>query len=172
MGEALVALEDRALDQLGGQRPGIRIRHDLVIVAVHHERRHREFLQVRREIGLRESDDAIVMRFDAAHHALPPPILNDTLGFLGTGAVVTVERSGRKVYIELSPVIRDLSLKSVEDFFGKTARIGRCFQHQRWDGTNEYGLRYAALTVAPDIAGDLAAAGRVTDMDGIFQVEV
>ena len=83
---------------------------------MHNKRRHREFLQVRREISLRKSDDAIVMRFDAAHHALAPPILNDTFGFLGTRTVVTVKRPGRKVYIELRPGIRDLSLKTVEDF--------------------------------------------------------
>ena len=67
------------------------------------------------------------MRFDAAHHALAPPVLNDALGFLGARAVVTVKRSGRKVYVKLRPVIRDLSLKSVEDSLGRPPGLAGVF---------------------------------------------
>jgi hypothetical protein len=58
-------------------------RDDLIIVAVHHERGHRDLLEVRSEIGLRERHDAVVVRFSASHHALAPPILNDALEHLG-----------------------------------------------------------------------------------------
>ena len=41
---------------------------------MHHQDRHRDLLQVFGEIGLRERDDAVIMRLGAAHHALAPPI--------------------------------------------------------------------------------------------------
>jgi hypothetical protein len=55
-------------------RSGVGIGHDLVIVAMHHEDRHRDLLQVLGKIGLRKRDDAIVVRLRAAHHTLAPPV--------------------------------------------------------------------------------------------------
>src|ERR1700693_2948454 len=45
---------------------------------MHDERRYRYFFQVRREIRLREGDDAIVMRLRTPHHSLAPPVLDDS----------------------------------------------------------------------------------------------
>jgi len=79
VGEALVGLQDALLEQLGGQRRGIGVRHDLVVVAVHHQHGHVDLLQILGEVRLRECDDAVVMRLGAAHHALAPPIPNYSL---------------------------------------------------------------------------------------------
>ena len=43
------------------------IGHDLVVVAVHHQDRHHDLLQVLGEIGLGKGDDAVVVRPGASH---------------------------------------------------------------------------------------------------------
>ena len=55
-------------------------RGTLILVTAHDEYRNCDFLEIFGEIGLRESDDAIVMRLRATHHALAPPVLDDRLG--------------------------------------------------------------------------------------------
>jgi hypothetical protein len=50
------------------------IRYDLIVVAVHHQNRHGNLLQVLGEIRLREGDDAVVVCLGASHHALAPPV--------------------------------------------------------------------------------------------------
>ena len=73
--------------------PAVGIRHDLVVLAVHHQHGDPDLLEVLGKIGLRKGDDAVVVRLGAAHHALTPPILDDTFGHLGAGPVETVERT-------------------------------------------------------------------------------
>ena len=77
--KALVGLQRAVLQQLGRQRPGVGVGHDLIVVAVHHQHRHVDLLEVLGEVGLRERLDAVVMRLGAAHHALAPPVLDDAL---------------------------------------------------------------------------------------------
>ena len=99
--KALVGLQRAVLQQLGRQRRRIGIRHDLVVVAVHHQHRHGDLLQVFGEVGLREGDDAVVVGLRAAHHALTPPIPDDRLRRFRARPVVAVERPRRQVVIEL-----------------------------------------------------------------------
>jgi hypothetical protein len=40
-------------------------------VAVHHQDRDRDLLQILGEVGLRKGDDAVVVRLGAAHHCGP-----------------------------------------------------------------------------------------------------
>src|ERR1700719_792181 len=100
---------------------------------MHDERRYRHFFQVRREIRLRECDDAIVMRLRTPHHSLAPPVLDDSLRNLCTRPVEAVERTRRHVPIELGAVIGYLRLESVENVFRKTTGVRRRFDHDRWD---------------------------------------
>ena len=79
-----VGLERPVLHELRGQRPGVGVGHDLVVVAVHHQDRHRDLLQVLGEVGLREGDDAVVVGLRAAHHSLAPPVLDDRFRRLRT----------------------------------------------------------------------------------------
>src|SRR5437660_12273141 len=90
---------------------------------MHYQYRHGDLLQVFGEIGLGEGDDAIVMRLRAAHHVLPPPVLDDRLRGFRARPVETIERPLRQIAIELRAIGRELGLQSVEHFFGKAARI-------------------------------------------------
>ena len=58
------------------------VRNNLVIVALHHERWHRDRFQIVRLVCLGERLDAFVMCQRAAHHPLTPPILDDPLRWL------------------------------------------------------------------------------------------
>jgi hypothetical protein len=60
--KALAGLQDAVLQELGRQRSGIGIWRNLVVVAMHHQDRHVDRLQILGEISLGERDDAVVMR--------------------------------------------------------------------------------------------------------------
>src|SRR5271170_7693550 len=85
--EAVVGLQRPVLDELGGQRPGVGVGHDLVVIAVHDQDRHRDRLEVLGEVGLGERHDAVVLGLGAAHHALPPPVVDDRLDRRDAGPV-------------------------------------------------------------------------------------
>src|SRR3954468_19841302 len=59
--ESFVCLQRAVLHELGGQRSGVGVGNDLVVVAVHHQYRHRDLLEVLGEIGLGEGNDAVVV---------------------------------------------------------------------------------------------------------------
>jgi len=52
MRKVLVGLEGAVLEQLRRQGPCVGVRDDLIRLAMHHQHRHRDLLQVFREIGL------------------------------------------------------------------------------------------------------------------------
>lgn len=58
--ELLVDLERALLQQFHRKQRGVGDRHDLVVVAVHHERRHVDDLEVLGKVGLPEGLDALV----------------------------------------------------------------------------------------------------------------
>ena len=66
--KSFVGLQRPVSQKLGGQRTRIRIGHDLIVLAVHHQHGHGDLLEVFGEIGLREGGDAVVVR-------LAPPIM-------------------------------------------------------------------------------------------------
>src|SRR3989449_10920515 len=104
MRELLVDLQGALLEELRGQQRGIGDRDDLVVVAMHDERRHLDEFQVFGKVGLREGPDAVVVRFRTAHHALAPPVLDHGLGHLRARAVVTIEWPAREISIELRAI--------------------------------------------------------------------
>ena len=63
----------------------IGVRHDLIVLAVHHQNRDGDLLQVFGEVGLGERDDAVVVRLGAAHHSLAPPVLDVRFGRFDAG---------------------------------------------------------------------------------------
>src|ERR1700691_2614581 len=123
--KALVGFQRAVLQKLCRQRAGVGVRDDLIVLAMHHQDRDSDLLQVFGLVGLREGDDAVVMRFGAAHHALAPPVLDDWLRRL-TGLVVIVERAGGDITVELRAVSGKSRLEIIEYFLWQTARIGRC----------------------------------------------
>ena len=86
--------------------------------------------------------------------------------------VVAVERPARELEVELRPVGGKLFPQAVEHLERQAAGVGWCLHHDRWHGADEHQLRDPALAVAGDGAGRLAAAGGVTDMDGVAQVQL
>src|SRR5262245_1783235 len=99
-------------------------RHDLVVVAVHHERRHADALEILGEVGLREGLDSVVVRLGAARHGLPPPILNDARYWLRARPVEAVERTAREIEIELRAVASEGRAQAVEHFDRQAAWTG------------------------------------------------
>jgi hypothetical protein len=69
---AVVDFQGRALDELGLEQARGGERHDLVVVALHDERRYVELLQIVCLIRLGERLDAEVGGREACHHALQP----------------------------------------------------------------------------------------------------
>ena len=61
-------------------------------------------LEILGEVRLGESLDAIVGGLDAAHHALPPPIVDDALRDLCARPVEAIERPGGDILEILRPV--------------------------------------------------------------------
>ena len=172
MREARVGLQRAVLEELRGQRRGVRVGHDLVVVAVHHQHRHRDLLEVLGEVGLREGDDAVVVGLRAAHHALAPPVLDDRFGRLDAGPVEPVERPGRQRTVELRAVGGQLGLQVVEHALRQTAGVRLGLHHQRRHRADQHGLRRRGLAVAGDVVRDLAAAGRVADVHRVVEIEV
>src|SRR4029078_8975121 len=112
--QLLVDLEGAALKQLRRQRCRVGYGHDLIIIAVHHERGYRDALQVLGKVGLREGLDAVVLRLGAAHHALAPPVADDRLRWLCTRPVVAVEWAARETEVELRSVRGEFFSQVVE----------------------------------------------------------
>src|SRR3984893_70072 len=139
---------------------------------MHHQNRDGALFQVLGEIGLRESDDAVVMRLRAAHHALAPPIPNDRFQGFHPWSVEAIEGSSRQIVIELGSVGRELGLQIIEHFFRKTAGIFLCLHYQRWHRADQRRLRYPAFAMPSQIMRHFAAAGRMANVHGVLQIKM
>src|ERR1700747_2287185 len=111
------------------------------------------------------------MRLCATHHALPPPVLNGRFGWLA-GLVIVVEGAGGHVAVELRTVRCERHLEIIEYFLRQPFRIGWGPQPQRRARGGDGRLRHPAFAVARDVMHNLAATGRVADMDSILEVEM
>src|SRR5215218_3319801 len=160
----------RPLDESG--RLGCRVldRDDLVVLAVHDQSRDIDLLEVLGEIGLREGLDALVGVLEAGLHAPEPELIQYALGDLSPGPIGTVELC-RQVLVELRGVLRKAAPQVVEDLNRKPLRIGRGFQHKRRHCSDEHRFGNSLLSVAPDVADDLTAAGGVAHEYGILEIE-
>ena len=134
------------------------------------QRRHVEPLQVLGLVGLGERLDAEVGCREARHHALQPERFADTFRDLGARPVVAVERQA-EVLPELRPVGLHAVAEPVEHLDRQSAGIGRRLHHQRRYRADQHRLGHAPGAMAADVARHLAAAGGMTDMDRIGQVE-
>jgi hypothetical protein len=149
-----------------------RDRHDLVVVAVHDQHRYGDRLQVLVEVRLRECLDAVVVRLGAAHHSLAPPVVDHAFRRLGARTVVAIERTRGYVTEKLRAIGEQRGTETVEDLDRRAARILRRLDHDRRHRADQHGFRDASLAVPRDVPGDLAAAGRMSDVNGVAQVEV
>jgi hypothetical protein len=119
----------------------IGIRHNLVVIAMHHQDRHGDLFQVFGKVGLRECDDAVIVRFGASHHTLAPPIPDHPLRGLCTRPVVTIERSSLDILIEPGSVSGEMMFMSERDAIAQGYRAARNGQCTRFGtGENEEGM--------------------------------
>nr|GEU28259.1 hypothetical protein [Tanacetum cinerariifolium] len=158
------------LQQLGRGAARRVDRHDLVVVAVHHQHRHVDFFQVGREVGFRELLDAVVRVLDAALHALGPERVAHAFGYIGAGTVVAVERQ-RQVLEKLRAVGQHALADAVEHGQRQAVRVGVGLDHLRRHRRDQRGLLDAAGAVAGDVARHFAAAGGVAHQRGVADVE-
>jgi hypothetical protein len=81
------------------------IGNDLIVIAMHHEDRHFViFLRSSVKSVSENALDAVVVRLGAAHHALPPPVLDNAGDWLRARPVKTIEGTAREIEIELCPL--------------------------------------------------------------------
>jgi len=64
------------------------------------------------------------------------------------------------------------SSQLVEHLNRRARGIGLRLEHQRRHSADEHRLGHALGSVTPDVTSHLAAAGRVSDMDRILEVEL
>ena len=148
------------------------IGNDLVVITVHHQDGDRDLLEIVGEVGLREGLDAVVVRLGAAHHGLPPPVLDDTGDRFHARPVEAIEGTGREIEIELCTVFGERFAQAVEHLDRDAARVGRRLHHNRRHRAHQDRLRDPAFAVSSQIVGDLAAPGGMADVDRVLQVEM
>src|SRR3984957_12527552 len=102
--QTLVNLQRTVLQELGSQRACVGERHDLVILAMHHQNRNGDLLEVFGEVGLRQGLDAVILGLGPAHHSLTPPVVDHPLRNLRAGAVETVEGTLGDIAVELRAI--------------------------------------------------------------------
>ena len=139
---------------------------------MHDENGQRDLLQIFSEVGLREGNDAVVMRLCASHHALPPPVPDHSRSGLGARTVESEEGAGGYLVVEPRAVRGDPRLKAVENLLRQSARIGGRLHHERRHRRDDGRLRRAALPVTGEVVHHLAAAGRMSDMHRSLDIEV
>src|SRR5690606_29663574 len=109
---------------------------------------------------------------DAAHHALPPPVLDDAWYGLRTRSVETVEWARREIDVKLRTVVRERGSQSVEDLDRKSTRIVPCLHHNRRHRADKNELDSVSLAMASDVASSFSAACGVSDMDAAGEAEM
>src|SRR6266850_3147899 len=169
--ETRIELRRGVFEQLCRQWTSICERHDLVILAMHHQRWYFDLLEILGEISFRECFDTVVLRLDPAHHALPPPVIPYTLRDLCSRPVVTIEGKC-KVLVILGSVLTCAFTNLVENFDRKSAGILVGLDHDWWDRANQHCLRDSSFAVSSHIARHLSAARRMTDVNRITKVEL
>src|SRR5689334_13663025 len=105
MRKARVDLQRTLLQKLDRHMCGSANWHDLVIVAMHHERRNVDRLEVFGKVRFRERLYAFIMRVHGAHHALAPPIADHTFRHFRSGPIESVERTRREVQEKLRTAV-------------------------------------------------------------------
>jgi hypothetical protein len=58
---------------------------------MHHQDWNVDHFEIVVELGFRENLDAVILGLDATHHALPPPVLPNSLGNNGARTVDAVD---------------------------------------------------------------------------------
>ncbi len=165
MRAALVDLQGGVGNDLHGLA-GRRVdRDDLVVVAVHDERRDVEPAQVLGEVGLGERGHAVDARLDAFLHRHEPERVPVALRGLGARPVGAEERLGG-VLPELRPLVQDALLEFFERPGGHPSGLPSDCSSSGGIADSSTALDTREVVPA-DVAGQLPAAHRVRDQDHV-----
>src|SRR5664279_2559596 len=93
------------LQQFCLQHRSVFVRYDLVVVALDRESWYRDRFQILRLVCLRESLNAFVMSERAAHHALTPPIPDNSLRYFRSAPVKAIKRTRGQIEIKLRAIL-------------------------------------------------------------------
>ena len=137
---------------------------------MHDQGRHVDLLQVLREVRLGEGLDAVDDPFEARLHPLHPERIAQPLRHLRAGTIGAVERPAQ-ILEELRAVRQNAGADPIEHFHWQAPGVCGCLQHDRRHGANQHRLGDALRAVAADVAGDFSAAGGVTHVDCVAQIE-
>ena len=86
--------------------------------------------------------------------------------------VEIIKRAGRHVPVELRSVGGQSRLEIVEHLLRQAIWIRIGLHHQRRHRADDRSLHHSLFAAARQIAHHFAAAGRMADMDRVFQVEM
>src|SRR6516162_3237628 len=128
MRETGIELKSGVLKELHLEQGSTFVRNDLVVFALHDERRYFDALQVLGEVRFGERLDTIVVGLGPADHALAPPIPNNTIHRLGARSVKPVEHCGSEIAIKLSAIGGQAFPKAVENRNRQALLIPRASQ--------------------------------------------
>lgn len=129
LGQQLDALHARGLN-----------RHNLVIVAVQHQNRHINLLQILRKVRLRKVLDGVIHALVARRHTLGPPASNLALALLHTRSVEAKEGPGGNIQEELRSVLVYGCAEGVKHGHISAFCIGGRLEHEGRHRADEDGL--------------------------------
>src|SRR3546814_13577519 len=169
MGISLVDLQRPVRKQLNLLQRGACVRNDLVVVALHDERRDRNRPQVFRLVRLGECLDAFIMCQCASHHSLAPPVLDGCLRDFRSRPVEPIEWPRRDSQEKLCAIGSKCGSESVEHGNRSAVRIGVALDHYRRYGSyqNRFGNASLWFPMPCDVARQLTSARRMPDADRV-----
>lgn len=145
--------------------------NNLIIVSHQDQNRNVHLLQVFSVILLPRLG-AIMHSFEAAHHALLEPAVNQSLALLCALAIEPKEGTTWNVDEELCSILNHGLSEAVEDWRRNTFGVVLGLHHLRWIRADEHSFRNTASTMAPDVARNLSAAGRVANEHDVLEIEM
>src|SRR5258705_5250984 len=114
---------------------------------MHHQRRHFDLFEILSEVGFRKCLDTVVLRFNPAHHGLPPPVISDALLDIGARPVVTIEGQ-RKILVVLGAVFSRALANLIENFEWSAAWILVALDHDWSDGADQHCLSDPSFAIS------------------------
>src|SRR5207249_4189194 len=139
-------------------------------IAVENQRGHIDLLQILREVGFRESLDALIDGLVSCHHPLEPERIAQALRDLGARPVGPVKGYG-EVLEELGAISLHAGTDLVEHLHWQAARIRGRLRHQRRRRADEDSLGDALSSMTAEVASDFTAPCRMADVNRVFQVD-
>src|SRR5258708_6698173 len=119
-----------SLNEFGRLLRRIIDRHDLIVLTVHDQGGHIEFLEVFGEGGLGKCFNGVVYILQTSLHTPKPELVEHSLRDLCTRPIRSIERQ-RKVLVELRTVLCEATARSIKYLDWYPIGIGRGLHHNR-----------------------------------------